>query len=74
MLKEDADGDHREVRRRIARQIDWIEQLRSVGQVTSVAEQELADLKDTLNHIEHHRAVLEFSLRGILQGLMPQGA
>jgi hypothetical protein len=74
MLKEDADRDLREVRRRIARQEDWIEQLRAVGQVTMIAEQELAELKATLDHIEHHRAVLEFSLRGISQGLMQQGA
>ena len=48
MLKEDADRDLQEVRRRITRQVDWIEQLRSVGQVTLVAEQELAELKAAL--------------------------
>ena len=74
MLKEDADRDLREVSRRIARQVDWIEQLRAAGQVSSVAERELAELNETLNHIQHHRAVLEFSLRGTSPGLMPQGA
>jgi hypothetical protein len=64
MLKEDADYDMRDIRRRIAKQAGWIEQLKCAGQSTGFAQQELAELMMALDHIEHHRAVLEFSLGG----------
>lgn len=62
MLKKDADRDLRDIRRRIDHQVRWIEQLNAAGQATNLAQYELAELRAALHHIEHHRAVLQFSL------------